>query len=69
MTHPVGGIPVDQTTGAAKLGRNDPLLQELWAAKAALNAAEDFRVERLAARAAAFDLDVTLAQLGEKTGH
>jgi hypothetical protein len=69
MTIPNGDIPVDRTTSAPKLGRNDPLLQELWAAKAALNAAENFQVNRLAAKAASFDIDAVLKQLAEKVRH
>jgi len=52
------------TTGKPiPLGRSDPLLQELWAIKAALNAQADYSVEKLAEQARQFDLDATLSRL------
>jgi hypothetical protein len=40
MTTPIVLQTTEQPTGkAARLGRDDPLLQELWAAKSAFNAA------------------------------
>lgn len=52
-----------------RLGREDPLLQELWAAKAALNVAAGYDVARLAETANRFDLDATLARLRQLAGH
>ena len=52
-----------------RLGREDPLLQELWRIKAALNAEAEFSVERLAERAAGFDLDVAIASLRRELAH
>lgn len=69
MNQIIDGISADQPDGASKLGRGDPLLQELWAAKAALNAAADYRIEQLADQAASFDINAVLAQLNEKTRH
>lgn len=69
MTQPIDGIPVEQPNDATQRGRGDTLLQELWAAKAALNAAADYRVEQLAEQATQFDIDVLLAQLNEKSRH
>jgi uncharacterized protein (DUF433 family) len=51
------------------LGRDDPLLQELWAAKAALNAASGYSVERAAEQAGRFDLVATLALLRQQVKH
>jgi len=53
----------------SRLGRNDPLLQELWATKAAMNAASGYSIEKLAQQARAFDLEVTLARLRKQAGH
>ena len=47
----------------ARLGRTDPLLQDLWAIKAALNAQAGDSVEKLAEQARQFYLVATLAQL------
>lgn len=54
---------------ASRLGRNDPLLQELWAIKAALNAEAGYSVEKRAAHARAFDLEATLARLRQPVAH
>ena len=63
-------FPQDATAGPiSRLGRNDPLLQELWAVKAALNAESGYRVERRAEQSRAFDLEATLACLRQQTGH
>jgi hypothetical protein len=51
------------------LGRNDPLLQELWETKAALNAAAAYSVARLAEQAERFDLDATIARLRQQARH
>lgn len=69
MTQIINGTTVEQPDGTAKLGRGDPLLQELWSAKAALNAAADYRIEQLADQAASFDINAVLAQLNDKTRH
>ena len=50
-------------TRSARLGIEDPLLQELWAIKADLNAAAGYSVERLAVEANKFDLESKLARL------
>lgn len=54
------------TEKPARLGRADPLLQELWATKAALNAQAGYSVEKLAEQARQFDLDATLARLRQQ---
>ncbi len=70
MTAPIGFEAPEQTPGKApRLGRGDPLLQELWAAKAALNAAAGYSAARLAEQANAFDLQATLAQLKRDASH
>jgi hypothetical protein len=46
-----------------RLGREDPILQELWAVKAALNAEAGHSIEKLAEQARNFDLDATIARL------
>ena len=51
------------------LGHDDPLLQDLWAAKAALNAAAGYSVERVAEQANRFDLEATLALLRQQVNH
>lgn len=48
---------------SARLGVEDPLLQELWAIKADLNAAAGYSVERLAVEANTFDLEAKLTSL------
>lgn len=53
-----------------RLGRNDPILQELWAVKAALNAEAGYSIEKLAEMANSFDLEATIARLKrEVEGH
>ncbi len=68
MTLPIASKP-HQTAKTARLGRDDPLLQELWAAKAALNAAAGYDVAQLADRANRFDLEATLALLRQQASH
>jgi hypothetical protein len=51
----------------SRSGRNDPLLQELWHAKAMLNASADYNIDRLVARAVSFDLDAELIRLPPPT--
>lgn len=51
------------------MGCNDPLLQELWAAKARMNAESGYSVERRAAQSRAFDLDATLTRLRQLATH
>ena len=46
-----------------RLGRNDPILQELWAVKAALNAEAGHSIDKLVERANSFDLEATIARL------
>ncbi|MBK6999087.1 MAG: hypothetical protein IPH35_03630 [Rhodoferax sp.] len=46
-----------------RLGREDPVLQELWAVKAALNAEAGYSVAKLAEQARQFDLEATIARL------
>lgn len=58
-----------QEVKTTRLGRDDPLLQELWAAKAALNAAAGYSVKQLAEQAGRFDLDATLALLRQQMNH
>jgi hypothetical protein len=54
---------------ASRFGRNDPLLQELWASKATLNAEANYRIDQLLARTQAFDLDSELKRLVEAAAH
>lgn len=61
--------PEQITSKAARFGRDDPLLQELWLAKASLNAAADYDVERLAEMANRFDLEATLVRLKQQVNH
>lgn len=53
----------------SRTGRSDPLLQELWHAKAVLNASADYNIDRLVARAVSFDLDAELIRLGALVAH
>lgn len=69
MTQARNDLPASASIAKSALGRNDPLLQELWAAKATLNAAADYQVCRLAAQAAEFDLDAALARLASQASH
>lgn len=59
----------DTAAPSLRLGRNDPLLQELWAIKAAMNAGAGYSVEKRAAQSRAFDLESTLAHLRRQAGH
>lgn len=63
MTTLLQDTPKQATFTPPRLGREDPLLRELWAIKAEMNAAEDFQVERLALRAREFDFNATLTAL------
>ncbi|MCK9388861.1 MAG: hypothetical protein M0Q22_10795 [Sulfuritalea sp.] len=54
------------TEKPARLGRADPLLQELWAIKAVLNAQAGYSVKKLAEQARQFDVDVALARLRQQ---
>ena len=47
----------------SRLGLNDPLLQELWAVKATMNAEADYSIHELAEQARQFDLEATLTRL------
>ncbi|HLA34186.1 MAG TPA: hypothetical protein VJ001_04885 [Rhodocyclaceae bacterium] len=69
MTLPRENIPIESTMSPSRLGRNDPLLQKLWAAKAELNASENYRVDSLAAKAASFDIDAAIDRLSKKSNH
>lgn len=53
----------------SRLGRGDPLLQELWAVKAAMNAEAGYSVEKRAAQSRAFDLEATLSRLRHQANH
>lgn len=68
MTLPIASKP-RQTAKTARLGRDDPLLQELWAVKAALNAAAGYDVAQIAEQANRFDLEATLALLRQQANH
>jgi len=52
-----------QEPSRPRLGRNDPILQELWAVKAALNAEAGHSIDKLVERANSFDLEATIARL------
>ncbi|MDP2827305.1 MAG: hypothetical protein Q8O37_01730 [Sulfuricellaceae bacterium] len=52
-----------------RLGRSDPLLQELWAVKAAMNAEAGYSIEKRAERARQFDLESTIARLRQQISH
>ena len=54
------------TEKPVRLGRADPLLQELWAIKAALNAEAGYNLKTLAEQARQFDLDAALARLRQQ---
>ncbi len=71
MTHAIERTqPTDAAMdGASRLGRGDPLLQELWAVKATMNAESGYSIHKLAEQARLFDLDATLAQLRQQIGH
>ena len=59
----------DSTASFPRLGRNDPLLQELWAVKAKLNAEAGHSVRNRAAQSRAFDLEATLVRLRQQASH
>jgi hypothetical protein len=64
MTISMDPVLIERTeTRSTRLGVEDPLLQELWAIKADLNAAAGYSVEKLAVEANTFDLDAKLASL------
>lgn len=71
MTHAIDmtPLPVVAAGNAPRLGRNDPLLQELWAVKATMNAESGYSIQKLAEQARQFDLEATLARLRQQTGH
>ncbi|MDP2794683.1 MAG: hypothetical protein Q8O25_11510 [Sulfurisoma sp.] len=56
------------TPKRTRLGREDPILQELWAVKAALNAEAGYSIEKLVERANNFDLEATIARLRKQVG-
>jgi len=56
-------IASDTTPKRVRLGREDPVLQELWAVKAALNAEASYSIEKLTERARNFDMKATVARL------
>jgi len=59
-----------ETQKPIRLGRKDPILQELWAVKATINAEADYSIAKLAERTRQFDLDATIARLKrEVEGH
>ena len=70
MTTPIHPGKIGRVrSDATRFGRGDPLLQELWAAKAALNAAAGYDVAKLAQQASRFDLDAVLARLRQQINH
>jgi hypothetical protein len=69
MTLPRADVPLEPTVRTHRLGRDDPLLQELWAAKADMNAAAGYDVARLVETANGFDLETTVALLRRQAGH
>ena len=59
----------DAAAPPTRLGRNDPLLQELWAIKAAMNAEAGYSVKTRAAQSREFDPESTLARLRQQVSH
>ena len=55
--------PTSDVQTPTRLGRNDPTLQELWAVKAAMNAAAGHQVDKIIERTRRFDLAATLDRL------
>lgn len=51
-----------------RLGREDPILQELWAVKAAMNAEAGYSIAKLAEQARQFDLAATIERLKREAG-
>ncbi|MBK6999120.1 MAG: hypothetical protein IPH35_03805 [Rhodoferax sp.] len=62
MTTPIPQFPPQEAV-RPRLGRHDPILQELWAVKAALNAEAGYSIDKLIERANSFDLEATIARL------
>ena len=60
-------IPHAPDTERLPLGKNDPILQELWQHKAQINAESNYDVKILAARARALNVDEVLLQLVKAT--
>jgi len=62
MTNPANQLlPIEAPR--PRLGRNDPILQELWAVKAAMNSEADYQVNKIIERTRRFDLEATIARL------
>lgn len=55
---------LDATTERLPVGRDDPILQELWQVKAKINSEANYDVAVLAAQARALDVDELLRRLG-----
>ena len=55
---------LDATAERLPLGRDDPILQELWQVKAKINLEANYDVAVLAAQARALDVDGLLRRLG-----
>lgn len=69
MTNPANQL-LPMAAPRPRLGRNDPILQELWAVKAAMNAEAGYSIAKLAEQARQFDLEATIARLKrEAEGH
>ena len=60
-------VSVKQNTG--RLGCNDPILQELWAIKAKMNAESGYSIQQLAKQARQFNLKETLTHLHQEFHH
>lgn len=56
------------TPKPVRLGREDPILQELWAVKAAMNAEAGYSIAKLAEQARQFDLEATMERLKREAG-
>lgn len=61
-------IPARTAPKPVRLGREDPILQELWAVKAAMNAEAGYSIAKLAEQARQFDLEATFARLKREVG-
>lgn len=71
MTHPATQPQTQlppQESPRPRLGRNDPILQELWAVKAALNAEAGYSIDKIIERTRRFDLEATIARLKREVG-
>ncbi len=72
MTPPIDPSLTASSTGAlshrVRLGRDDPILQELWAVKAAMNAEAGYSIEKLIERTHRFDLVATIDRLKHEAG-